>query len=181
MNSKRKTFVALALCALLIGITAINATAQQIQCSGPAGEVTAMTNPAGHTIATKFQLDSPNLQPLLQVTIRTKRGCLVAHLGGLARITDNYVVFQVRVDGVPMKAHAFIQGFSTPVLFCLLDANSEFQDEQFIDPIKVVSYNFFNRVSDGEHTVEVLAPAGSSIIPENPPTVQALVLTLEYR
>jgi hypothetical protein len=162
---------------------AVDAMAQQIECSSPARKVAAVTNPAGHVITTKYQLDNPNLQTLLTTTINAKRGCLVAHLSGLARITDNYIVFQVRVDGVPMEGH--LPGYgtvATPVVFVSIDSGSPpYDDEQFIDPTKVVAYNFFTQLDDGAHTVEVLAAAGSNILSPFFPSVNSLVMTLEYR
>jgi len=181
-NTTTKLFGMATALVMLATAFAVDAMAQQIECSGPASNVTAVTNPAGHTITTKFQIDNPNLETLLTTTIDAGRGCLVAHLSGLARITDNYVVFQVRVDGVPMEGHlgSFV-GVATPVVFVLIDANSVNDDEQFIDPTKVVAYNFFTRLDKGTHTVEVLAAAGSNIVSPDFPTVVALVLTLEYR
>jgi hypothetical protein len=78
-------------------------------------------------ITTKFQFDTPNLQPLPSTTINAGRGCLVAHLSGLARITDNYIVFQVSVDGVPMQGHlSSVAGVATPAVFVSIDALSDF-------------------------------------------------------
>ncbi len=76
-----------------------------------------------------------------------------------------------------------LAGVNTPAVFVSIDALSDFpwNDEQFIDPTKVVAYNFFNAVERGNHTVEVLAAAGSGIDSLNPPRVDNLVLTLEYR
>jgi hypothetical protein len=170
--------------ALVVLATAfpVDAVAQQIECSSPVRNVTGVTNPAGHVITTKYQLDNPNLQTLLTTTISSGHGCLVAHLSGLARITDNYVVFQVRVDGVPMKGHLpGLAGFATPVVFVSIDSGAANDDEQFIDPTKVVAYNFFTQLDAGTHTVEVLAAAGSNIVSPDFPSVNSLVLTLEYR
>jgi len=158
-----------------------DAAAQQVECSSPIRNVTAVTRPAGHVITTRYQLDSPNLQPLLSTTIVSGDGCLVAHLSGQVRITDNYVVFQVRVDGVPMEGQVPLPTFTTPVVFVSIDSGPANDDEQFIDPTKVVSYNFFARVPRGTHTVEVLGAAGSNIVAPNFPTATHLVLTLEYR
>jgi hypothetical protein len=80
-----------------------------------------------------------------------------------------------------MSGHTFLPGVNTPVVFRTIDANPEYEDEQFIDPTKVVSYNFFTAVPPGEHTVEVMAAAGSNIIAGLEPSVHAFVLTLEYR
>ena len=182
MKSSKK-YIAIILNAFLVGISVCAAYGQQVECSSKADRVKGVTNPSGHLITTKFQFDVPNLQPLLSTTITTSgpTSCVVAHLSGLARITDNYVVFQVRVDGVPMRGHTFLPGVNTPVVFRAIDANPEFEDEQFIDPTKVVSYNFFTAVPPGDHTVEVMAAAGSNIIPGFEPSVHAFVLTLEYR
>jgi hypothetical protein len=155
--------------------------AQQVECSSEVRAVTAVTNPAGHTITTKYQYDNPDLQPLLATTIQSDGGCLIAHLSGQVRITDNYVAFQVRIDGVPLQGQLPMPTYKTPVVFVALDAGNANQDEQYIDPSKVVSYNFFTRVPRGKHLVEVLGAAGSSIDPANRPTATHLVLTLEYR
>ena len=158
-----------------------DAAAQQIECSSPVRNVSAVTNPSGHVITTRYQLDTPNLQPLLTTGIDTGEGCLVAHLSGQVRITDNYVVFQVRVDGVPMEGQVPLPTFTTPVVFVSIDSGPANDDEQLIDPTKVVSYNFFARVPRGIHTVEVLGAAGSNIVAPTFPTATHLVLTLEYR
>ena len=180
MKSAKK-YIAIVFSVLTISVC--TAFGQQVECSSKGDRVKGVTNPNGHLITTKFQFDVPNLQPLLSTTITTSgpTSCVVAHLSGLARITDNYVVFQVRIDGVPMQGHTFLPGVNTPIVFRTIDANTEYQDEQFIDPTKVVSYNFFDSVSPGEHTVEVMAAAGSTIIAGFEPSVHAFVLTLEYR
>jgi hypothetical protein len=177
MDTIRK-YIAVALCALIIGICVSAAFGQQIECSTKADRVKGVTNPNGHLITTKFQFDVPNLQPLLTTTISTSgpTSCVVAHLSGLARITDNYVVFQVRIDGVPMSGHTFLPGVNTPIVFRTIDSNTEFQDEQFIDPTKVVSYNFFTNVGPGDHTVEVMSAAGSNIIAGLEPRYKRLCL-----
>jgi hypothetical protein len=97
------------------------AIAQPIECSSPARNIAGVTDPAGHVITTQYQFDTPNLQPLLQTTINAEWGCLVAHVSGLARITDNYIVFQVSVDGVPMVGHlSGVAGVATPVVLSRL-------------------------------------------------------------
>ena len=181
MNSIKK-YIAIIISVLITGLTASTAFGQQVDCTGKADRVTAVTNPNGHLITTKFQFDTPNLQNLLITRINTTgpTTCVVAHLSGLARITDNYVVFQVRIDGVPMNGHTFLPGVDTPIVFRTIDSNTEYQDEQFIDPTKVVSYNFFAEVPAGIHAVQVRGAAGSNILPGLEPTLQAFVLTLEY-
>jgi hypothetical protein len=156
-------------------------SAQQIECSSPVRNVAAVTNPAGHVITTRYQFDTPHLQPLLATTIESGDGCLVAHLSGQVRITDNYVAFQVRVDGVPLEGQLPLPLYTTPVVFVAIDSSTANQDEQFIDPTKVISYNFFTTLAKGTHLVEVLGAAGSGIDAANRPTATHLVLTLAYR
>jgi hypothetical protein len=69
-----------------------DAIPQPIECASPVRNIAGVTDPAGHVITTKYQFDTPNLQPLLKTTINAERSCLVAYLSGLARITDNYLV-----------------------------------------------------------------------------------------
>jgi hypothetical protein len=104
-------------------------SAQQIECSSPVRNVAAVTNPAGHVITTRYQFDTPNLQPLLATTIESGDGCLVAHLSGQVRITDNYVAFQVRVDGVPLEGQLPLPLYTTPVVFVAIDSSTANQDE----------------------------------------------------
>ena len=171
---------------LIAGIVAFGASltdarAQQVECSSAVRNVAAVTNPAGHVITTRYQFDTPNLQPLLATTIESGEGCLIAHLSGQVRITDNYVAFQVRVDGVPLEGQIPPPLFTTPIVFVGIDSGVANDDEQFIDPTKVVSYNFFTMIPKGTHLVEVMGAAGSGIDPNNRPTATHLVLTLEYR
>ena len=180
MNTRTATAILIA-AGLVLFASFNDARAQQIECSSAVRNVTAVTNPAGHVISTRYQFDTPDLQPLLSTTIESGEGCLVAHLSGQVRITDNYVAFQVRVDGVPLEGQVPLPLFTTPVVFVAIDSSTANQDEQFIDPTKVVSYNFFTNIPKGTHLVEVLGAAGSGIDPANRPTATHLVLTLAYR
>jgi hypothetical protein len=181
MNTRTARTILVAAGLVLVCAAFNGASAQQIECSSPVRNVTAVTNPAGHVITTRYQFDTPNLQPLLATTIESGDGCLIAHLSGQVRITDNYVAFQVRVDGVPLEGQLPLPTFTTPVVFVGIDSGTANDDEQFIDPTKVVSYNFFSNIPKGTHLVEVLGAAGSGIDPANRPTATHLVLTLEYR
>ena len=80
--------------------------------------------------------DASNLQPLLSTTIQADTdGCVIASLSGQVRITDNFVVFQVRVNGVPLQGQAPLPGFITPVVFVAIDATSNVnEDEQCSSP-----------------------------------------------
>ena len=166
---------------LMLLVSSGQILARPVECRSSAGTVKAVTDPDAHYVTTAFQLDDPNLQVLLSTSVTvsgTGLSCIVAHLSGMARITDNYIVFQVRVDGVPMQGHLSSFGLVlTPVVAVLYDD----ENEQFSDPTKVVSYNFFQKVAPGTHLVEVMVAAGSGIDVTNYPTVSSPVLTLEYR
>jgi hypothetical protein len=165
---------------VLTTVFTADAAAQQIECASPSNKVAAVTNPNGFYIQKKYQFDK-EMQPLLSTTIQAEEGCLIAHLSGQVRITDNYVAFQVRVDGVPLEGQLPLPLYTKPVVFVAIDSSSANDDEQYIDPTKAVAYNLFTKVPRGTHLVEVLGAAGSGIDPTNPPTVTHLVLTLEYR
>ena len=83
-----------------------NGLAQTVTCQDVSLRVNAVALPGNHNITTKFQLDTPNLQVLMQTRVfvqGTTPSCVVANLSALTRITDNYVVYQLRIDGVPME------------------------------------------------------------------------------
>ena len=175
----RNAVIAFAL-VVFTSMFAIDAMAQQIECSSPSNKVAAVNNPNGFYIQKKYQFDK-DMQLLLSTTIQADEGCLIAHLSGQVRITDNYVAFQVRVDGVPLEGQLPLPLYTKPVVFVAIDSSPANDDEQYIDPTKAVAYNLFTKVPRGTHLVEVLGAAGSGIDPANPPTVTHLVLTLEYR
>ena len=180
MNTHTRNGLVVFAVVAVTSLFAADARAQQVECSGTASKVTAVTNPAGHYIEKKYQFDA-EMQTLLTTTITTEGGCLIAHLSGQVRITDNYVAFQVRVDGVPLEGQVPLPLFTTPVVFVAIDSSPANDDEQYIDPTKAVAFNMFTQLRRGVHVVEVLGAAGSWISDSNPPTATHLVLTLEYR
>jgi hypothetical protein len=178
MKSYRSFFLAFA---VLAAVFAGNqATAQQVLCTGVATHVLAVTDLTYHLVNTKFQFDIPNLEPMLVAKFKVggkTPSCVVAHFSGLTRVTDNYVVFQVRIDGVPMQGHLpGFAGVADPVVWAQMDD----QDEQLSDPTKIASFNFFQKINPGNHVIEVVVAAGSNIDPTNHPTVTNQVLTLQY-
>jgi hypothetical protein len=179
------TLVLLGLGVVIFGF-AQQTFAAPIACRSGASVVKAVTDPDYHAVTTIFPLDTPSLQQLMITTVHVSGvgfSCIIAHFSALARITDNYIVFQVRVDRQPMEGHLTgLPGLPPePVVFVSLDEISQFQDEQLSDPTKIVSYNFFKSVGPGVHTIQVMVAAGSNIDPANPPLVGSPVLTLEYR
>jgi hypothetical protein len=113
--------------------------------------------------------------PILSTTVDVSGGgesCLVAHFSAMPTASsssvDEYVLFQVTVDGVPMSGH-FPEPFliPNPAVAVTPDLDTEMS-----------AYNFFATVTGGSHTVEVhfagCCNGGGA-------TVFAPVLTLEYR
>jgi hypothetical protein len=128
-------------------------------------------------VTTRFQLDTPNLQPLLTTSIGvTGQGlsCIVADFSAVVKPTDNYMVFQVTVDGVPMYGHT--RTFPQPLTPVVIET-----EETDLNQPRMVSHQFFLRVPPGTHTVTVSVAGGSNIVAPFYPTVEAPVLTLHYR
>jgi hypothetical protein len=73
-----------------------------------------------------------------------------------------------------LGGHAGVPDPVVPVLY-------DDEDEQLIDPYRILSYNFLARVSPGNHLVEVMVAAGSNILPGFEPSVIGPVLTLHHR
>lgn len=128
-------------------------------------------------VTTRFQIDDPNLQPLLSTSIQVNGpgpSCIAAEFSAVVKPTDNYMVFQVTVDGIPMLGHTkTVPEPNTPVVI-----ESEETDQNLP---RMVSHQFFLRVTPGIHVVAVNVAGGSNIVAPFYPTVEAPVLTLHYR
>jgi hypothetical protein len=159
------------------------AQSNQIECGSKTNAVKAATNSGRGTNAVyNFPADgSGHLDPvpLLTTTVKVGGGrpsCLIAHFSAMAQPLDNQIVFQVRLDGVPMEGHmSNFVGILGPVVTD--------PEETDLNQLRMVSYNFFKEVHPGEHTVEVFFAACCSGAP--PPVgtfANALnpVLTLEF-
>ena len=166
--------------ALVVGMLAAPgaARAENIVCRSEAGTVEAVTIAEDYfAVTTRFQFDSPNLQPLLETTISVTgigNSCVVAYFSAVVKPTDNYMVFQVTVDNIPMNGHTvtFPQP-QTPVVI-----ETEETDQNLP---RMVAHQFFLRVLPGVHTVSVNVAGGSNIVAPFYPTVEAPVLSLHYR
>jgi len=102
--------------------------------------------------------------------------CLIANFSTQAYPLDNSIIFQVRVDGVPMEGHMNGSGdIAAPIVW-----DPEETDRN--NP-RMVSYTFFKKVTPGTHTVDVLfAGCCSAAAPEGPAAYAgAPVLTLHHR
>lgn len=167
--------------------------AAQIECQSLSTKVKGVTNPDATQVTTLYQDNNFNppqfggFQTLLstQIVVGGPGGsCLIAHFSAEARPTDNYIMFQVAVDGVPMEGHSIIiPSIPVPVVQAI-DETDVFDPNLFSEdpnPPKMVAYNFFKRVTPGVHKVEVFVAAGSAIDPAHTPSVRIPTLTLEYR
>src|SRR5262245_6396403 len=167
-----------ALALLLIPALTWPLKGQADECTGQTNRVKALSLPGTHYISAQF--DEPSIldfEPLMGTTVKVngEKTCLVAHFSTQARVTDNYIVFQVLVDGIPMEGH-----WSSATGIPVVTSNIEDYAEQLTDFPRIFAHNFFLAVEHGEHTVEVLMAAGSGIDSTNPPSVSSPVLTLEY-
>jgi hypothetical protein len=167
------TFSLVALAALFIPSAA---SAEPIACRSLAATVKAVTISEDYFKVTRyFQFDTPNLEPMLETTISvtgTSPSCVVASFSAVAKPSDNYLVFQVTVDGVPMLGHTRLYvDPNTPVVI-------ETEETDMNQP-RMVAHQFFLRVNPGVHTVRVSVARGSGPGPFDP-TIEAPVLTLQY-
>jgi len=154
------------------------AAGPQIECEGVATHVKSITIPDYTPVSAAFQFPPGNMELLMNTTVTIGgkgESCLAANFSAIARVTDNYIVFQVRVDGVPMEGHlSATGGIATPVV-----VESKYSTEPDTD--RMVASNFFAKLSPGTHRIEVLMAAGSGINPAEIPYVGSPVLTLHYK
>ena len=154
------------------------ASHNQVECESRSTHVKAVSSPGTHFITTIAQVPPHILEPLLSTTVTVGGGrpsCLMAHFSTVGRVIDNYIVFQVSVDGVPMEGHNFGGG---PLIPIPIVQETKFASDSAVD--KMLAYNFFAAVEPGDHTVEVRVGAGSNIVGPPFPFVYSPTLTLEY-
>jgi hypothetical protein len=172
-----KGIVRIAIVAGMLAVPGL-AGAETVVCRSTADTVKAATIAEDYfPVTTRFQLDTPNLQPLLETTISvtgTGQSCVLAYFSAVVTPTDNYMVFQVTLDGVPMQGHTVTYPHPlTPVVI-------ETEETDRNQP-RMVAHQFFLKVDPGVHTVTVKVAAGSNIVAPFYPTVAAPVLSLHYR
>lgn len=173
-------FKALVFAGTLAGLLATPspARAETIVCRSETAIVKSVTIAESYfAVTTRFQLDVPNLQPLLTTNILVTGfgpSCIVADFSAVVKPTDNYMVFQVTVDGVPMLGHTLT--FPQPQTPVVLETEETDQNLP-----RMVAHQFFLKVPPGVHSVTVNVAGGSNIVAPFYPTVEAPVLTLHYR
>lgn len=187
MNSFRKPLSISACFAFVAMLNALPAAAAPRTCTGAANKVSAITEPSPIYINHIYNKTQADFQEVMRFHITTdKRGCVTAQLSGMARITDNQVFMQVKVDGNHLMNGHHLTGLGgekdQAVVYVALDEGDPAfsNDEQLTDPVKAVAYNFFQELDAGDHTIVVLAAAGSGIEPNNTPSLSNLTLTLQH-
>jgi hypothetical protein len=162
------------------GAVSTNAAAGTIACNSEAKAVKAMTiTEPWFPVKTRFQIDTPNLEPLLETSILVAGpgpSCVVAYFSAVVRPTDNYVVFQATLDGVPMHGHTVTSAQpKTPVVIESEETDKNLQ--------RLVAHHFFAQVNPGMHRIRVSVAAGSNIDLITPiyPAIEAPVLSIKYR
>jgi hypothetical protein len=133
------------------------AKGQQIVCNSKSDttKIVALEENKGADAVFNFPNDGVghfSSTPLLSAIIEVggnQRSCVVARFSAEALPLDNHIVYQVRIDGVPMKGHlpGFV-GIATPVI-----ADAEETD---LNLERIISHDFFAVVEPGRHRVEVL-------------------------
>jgi hypothetical protein len=156
----------------------------QLECTSKSKSVKAVTSPDYHFTTAVYNFPADGVGhfdsvPLLSTTVEVgggKPSCLIAHFSAVAAPNDNHVMFQVRVDGVPMRGHlSGTGGIATPFV--------SDPEETDMNLPRMVAYNFFTEVRPGLHTVDVLFAGCCSAAPPPDVVVAAVgspVLTLEY-
>jgi hypothetical protein len=153
--------------------------AETIVCRSLAPTVKAVTIAEDYFSVTRlFQTEDPNeapLEPLLETTISvagTGPSCVVASFSAVVKPSDNYLVFQVTVDGVPMHGHG--RFYTSPDIPVVVE-----MEETDLNQARMIAHQFFLRVNPGVHTVRVNVARGSGPGPFDP-SVEGPVLTIQY-
>ena len=176
--------------ALLLVAIAGDASAQtgKARCLGKAQYVQAASSGV-RTTAVNFNTDqfgNPDPtgyfdpKPLITAVVETTSPytCLILHFSSEVQPLDNHVMFQVRVDGIPVEGHAIFP-YSIPTVQAPVVWDPEETDKNVA---RMVAYNFFDIVPPGTHRVEVRF-AGCCGLTNNVTTIAVVrnaVLTLQY-
>jgi hypothetical protein len=151
------------------------------ECGSEVTHVQAVNRPGFTPTQVDFLASGGGLDPtpLLHTTVNVSgagRSCLVVNFSTVARPLDRYVLFQVRVDGVPMQGHIVgFGGFGTPVVL-----DPEETDKNLP---RMTAYTFFQPVEPGFHRIEVFQAGCCNVNPPAGPRAfsGSAVLAVHYR
>lgn len=154
---------------------------QMLECGTEVTRIQSVTRPQFTPTMVDFVASGGGLDPtpLLHTTVQVsgeEPSCLVVNFSTMAVPLDNFIVFQVRVDGVPMEGHVVgLGGFATPVVF-----DPEETDKNLP---RMAAYTFFKKVEPGPHRVEVFFAGCCSAAPPAATLAHAgsPVLAVHYR
>lgn len=166
-----------------------NVLAQEIECQSRSFSVKALSSDV-RTTTVNFNTDENGVpdstgfldpDPLLSTTVTVgRRGprCLIVHFSAMAEPLDNFIMFQVQVDGIPMQGHAIFP-FSVPLIENPVVWSPEETDQNLT---RMVSYHFFEEVERGDHVVEVFFAGccGDTSSGNTIATVRSSVLTVQF-
>jgi len=123
----------------------------QVSCAtSPSAKITTVSDPGVHTTTVDFPAFEPVPLLTMNFTIAgTAASCVAAHFSVMQGAEDTYgrrlwTMYRVEIDGVPMQGHFPL--FSGP----LTVGHTADQD------LDMVSYNFWQRIGPGAHTIRVL-------------------------
>ena len=168
-----------------------NPPPQSSTCDNKAPRVRAVKLAAPTPALVDFSFSDGDFDPTpflqTQIYVGGKgSSCVIAHFSALVATGDNTAVFQAVIDDVLMEGHGLypadlrLPQLTPPVV---IDKGLVHSPTNPIPIPTMASYNFFQTVKPGWHTVKIkwasCCTADSSLLP----TVEALagVLTLEYQ
>jgi hypothetical protein len=123
-------------------------------------------------------------KPLLAIIVETKEGgCIIANFSANSRPSDNAVVYQIRMDGVPLEGHvtAGMPGAGNITVPYVVEPSPI--DSVGSRPLRMSSFTFFAQAKPGRHKIEVLLAACCSANMGTPPgsiQVDNATLVVQY-
>jgi len=167
MKTTEACIVALSAMLMLFSPLAARASDDPPQtCTSLSNTTTSVAATDGHTTSYDVNAQGFDPNPLMYTTIKTRAGCLVAHLsvhaGHLLNppVGDVYAVFQVTIDNIPMIGHS-TGCFNVPTqqfVNCLLfnnDLDNGGTGKQDMAFVGAHSYHLYRWVEAGYHRVQV--------------------------
>jgi hypothetical protein len=166
---------------LLVGLGATGARAmhepvESCDTRGATG-IKVLATPTSHT--TNVDLFGSHgkfaPEPLFSTSVKTSnQSCIIATFSALALPSDNWVVFQVLVDGQPMHGHMSSGEFFEDMGYSELATYVKPATPLVGDPeetnknlFRMLSYTFFMPVTQGTHTIEVKWAGCCTALPTN--------------
>jgi hypothetical protein len=137
----------------------LSALKKGMACNGDLNAVAAVSLGEERRTTAVFNHNSGTFDSpaLLSTTIDVKNSsCVVVHFSANTYVADNSVVYQVRIDGVPMEGHISsvlpaVGNNSQPIV---LEGD---EDGPTTKTYRMSSFSFFSKAPPGNHKIEVMA------------------------